>query len=92
MDGVGEDLMSCSQVFPPALGGIEVFAGRGFLGQARDGIHKGLAISGRVVALLDGSGERSSTCRVESLRAAAEAREELEASREINEIFILTIP
>lgn len=68
MDGVGEDLVGFREVLPPALGGGEVFAGRGLLGQARDGIHEGLAVAGRVVAPLNAGGERCAACRIGSAR------------------------
>lgn len=68
MDGVGEDLMGFREVLPPALGGGEVFAGRGLLGQARDCIHEGLAVAGRVVAPLNAGGDRCAACRIGSAR------------------------
>lgn len=68
VDGVGEDLVGLREVLPPALGGGEVLAGRGLLGQARDGIYKGLAVAVRVVAPLDASGERSAACGIGSPR------------------------
>lgn len=68
MDGVGEDLVGFREVLPPALGGGEVFAGRRLLGQARDGIHEGLAVAGRIVAPLDASGQRDAACRIGSAR------------------------
>lgn len=65
-DGVGEDLVGLGEVLPPALEGGKVLAGRGLLGQARDGIDEGFAVAGRVVTPLDARGEGGTACGIGS--------------------------